>query len=184
MALLRDQRAGDAFGNFWGIFAIQDIAENLDCRSRGRRGGGVGGRWALGLLYPEKSPCLMHPPFWDRCDPLGCRMTPQQDERPFLLPQPLVLLVLQRHHTPSSCKMELQGRFPGLISTSLSLHVPRCSPHIPAAPTVPALDSPSSSSPDVTAHLGPGSPSRCQSQQGHGHGPVVTVPSSPWTGRK
>lgn len=119
------------------------------------------------------------------CDPptlLG--ITLEQEERPFLLPQPLVLLVLQGHHTPNSRKMELAG--PSSRADFRILLVTRAqglSPQ-PSSPssTLPALDSPSSSSPHAAAQLGPGSPSLCQSQ--HGHSPVVTAPSSPWTGRK
>lgn len=38
-------------------------------RRRRKKGEGREGTWALGLLYPEKSLCLTHPPFWDHCDP-------------------------------------------------------------------------------------------------------------------
>lgn len=151
------------FGELWGRFAIQDIAESPDCRSIGRRGGG---RWALGLLYLDKSSCLTLPPFWDCCGPVGYTTA----GKALSVPPALALAGAPGASHPKF----LQDQSPGLISTSCSFARAQVLSPQPSSPSPPCPGF----SQLFLAQLGPGSPVLCQSQHGPSCGPVVTVPSS------
>lgn len=139
---------GAAFGVLWAILQSRGLlpAESPDCRSRGGRGGG-GGRWALGLIHPGEAPrlpptTLVPLPFGDRCEPLGCRISPGVggEERISQRISPHSLLPALPGASPPQF---LQNGAVGPIFPSCPLLVPACSPRSPAAP-LPREPEPSS----------------------------------------
>lgn len=150
----------------WGTFG--PFCNPGHCREPGLQipGGRGGGRWALGLLYLDKSSCLTHPPFWDCCGPIGYTTA----GKALSVPPALALAGAPGASHPKF----LQDQSPGLISTFCSFaRAPVLSPQ-PSSPSSPCPGF----SQLFLAQLGPGSPVLCQSQHGPSRGPVVTVPSS------